>query len=85
MPPLLPPLTRIPPSHGGCSVLRRQAVTAYYKNGVADNKGSVTVDGAKYGYNWIYANDDNYRSWVDDLSCRTAYTLNKGTVHLLPG
>ena len=52
------------------------AVTAYYKNGVADNKGSVTVDGAKYGYNWIYANGDNI-AMGDDLA-QNGYTLNKG-------
>ena len=52
------------------------AVTAYYLNGAAKNDGSVTVDGVKYGYNWIFANGDNI-AMGDDLA-QNGYTLNKG-------
>ena len=52
------------------------AVSAYYLNGAAKNDGSVTVDGTKYGYNWIFANGDNI-AMGDDLA-QNGYTLNKG-------
>ena len=48
------------------------SVTTYYKN-TSGNNGSVTVDGTKYGYNWIF--QDTYAlGW--DLA-DSGYNLNK--------
>ena len=50
-------------------------VTAYYKNADDNNNGSVTVDGVKYNYNWIFANTDDI-ALGDDLG-ENGYNLNK--------
>ena len=50
-------------------------VTAYYKNAANNNNGSVTVDGVKYNYNWIFANADDI-ALGDDLG-ENGYNLNK--------
>ena len=54
-------------------------VTAYYKNdgGVLtdNNNGSVTVDGTKYNYNWIFANGNDIA--LGDTLTEGNYLLNK--------
>lgn len=50
-------------------------VTAYYSNSVNDNNGSVTVDGTKYNYNFIFANTNNIA--LGDSLAQGNYLLNK--------
>lgn len=53
-------------------------VTAFYKNDATNNNGSVTVDGVKYNYNFIFAAAKNV-ALGDDIAQNGSYTLNKGT------
>ncbi len=50
-------------------------VTAYYSNSAADNNGSVTVDGTKYNYNFIFASSKNLA--LGDSLAQGSYLLNK--------
>ena len=52
-------------------------VTAFYKNDATNNNGSVTVDGVKYNYNFIFASSKNL-ALGDDLG-QDGYSLNKAT------
>ena len=51
-------------------------VSAFYNNTTGKNDGSVTVDGTKYNYNFIFAGT---YALGQDLSRSSTYTLNKGT------
>ena len=50
-------------------------VTAYYSNSTTDNNGSVTVDGTKYNYNFIFASSKNLA--LGDSLAQGSYLLNK--------
>ena len=53
-------------------------VTAFYKNDAHNNNGSVTVDGVKYNYNFIFAAAKDV-ALGDDIAQNGSFTLNKGT------
>ena len=53
-------------------------VTAFYKNDATNNNGSVTVDGVKYNYNFIFA-AAKHVALGDDIAQNGSFTLNKGT------